>query len=153
MRSPGMMTKTLQIAAVLLVAVCLVPVGAHLLEMPGKMAMGMDAYFTVQPIYNGWALFGVAEAAAIVATLALAWMMRDQRMAMSFAAASAGLIVASLVAFFALTFPGNVATSNWTVAPDNWEALRLNWEIGHASAAILTLLSLAAATTSVVVAD
>lgn len=145
--------KLLAIVAVLLVAICFVPVGAHLLELPGKMAMGRDAYFTTQPIYNGWALFGVAEAAAIVATLAFAWMVRGRPMPMGFAAASAGLIVASLVAFFTLTFPGNVATSNWTVAPDNWEALRLNWEIGHASEAVLTFLSLVAITIAAVNAD
>jgi hypothetical protein len=144
--------KALQVIAVVLVALCLVPTGAHLLEMPGKMAMGKDAYFATQLIYNGWALFGIVEAAAIVATLLLAWSMRGQPMAMGFAAASAGLIVASLVAFFSLTYPGNVATSNWTVAPDNWEALRHNWEVGHATGAVLTFLSLLAVTISVVVA-
>jgi hypothetical protein len=144
--------KALQVIAVVLVALCLVPTGAHLLEMPGKMAMGKDAYFATQLIYNGWALFGIVEAAAIVATLLLAWIERGQPMAMGFAAASAGLIVASLVAFFSLTYPGNVATSNWTVAPDNWEGLRHNWEVGHATGAVLTFLSLLAATISVVVA-
>jgi hypothetical protein len=144
--------KALQVIAVVLVALCLVPTGAHLLEMPGKMAMGKDAYFATQLIYNGWALFGIVEAAAIVATLLVAWIERGQPMAMGFAAASAGLIVASLVAFFSLTYPGNVATSNWTVAPDNWEALRHNWEVGHATGAVLTFLSLLAATISVVVA-
>jgi len=152
MRSRGMM-RILQIAAVLLVALCLVPVGAHLIEMPGKMAMGKEAYFATQLIYNGWALFGIVEAAAIIVAAVLAWTLRDQRMAMGFAAASAGLIVASLVAFFALTFPGNVATSNWTVVPENWEALRLNWEIGHATAAVLTFLSMIAIVVSVVAAD
>jgi hypothetical protein len=144
--------KALQVIAVVLVALCLVPTGAHLLEMPGKMAMGKDAYFATQLIYNGWALFGIVEAAAIVATLLVAWIERGQPMAMGFAAASAGLIVASLVAFFSLTYPGNVATSNWTVAPDNWEGLRHNWEVGHATGAVLTFLSLLAATISVVVA-
>jgi hypothetical protein len=144
--------KALQVIAVVLVALCLVPTGAHLLEMPGKMAMGKDAYFATQLIYNGWALFGIVEAAAIVATLLVAWIERGQPMAMGFAAASAGLIVASLVAFFSLTYPGNVATSNWTVAPDNWEALRHNWEVGHATGAVLTFLSLLAVTISVVVA-
>jgi hypothetical protein len=144
--------KALQVIAVVLVALCLVPTGAHLLEMPGKMAMGKDAYFATQLIYNGWALFGIVEAAAIVATLLLAWIERGQPVAMGFAAASAGLIVASLVAFFSLTYPGNVATSNWTVAPDNWEGLRHNWEVGHATGAVLTFLSLLAVTISVVVA-
>jgi hypothetical protein len=148
-----MMPKVLQVVTLLLMALCLVPTGAHLFELPGKMAMGKDAYFTVQPIYNGWALFGIAEAAAIIAAAWLAWCMRAQPMARGFAAAGAGLIVASLVAFFGLTFPGNVATSNWTVAPDNWEALRFNWEIGHASEAVLTFLALLAVAVSVVASE
>lgn len=139
--------------AVVLVAICLVPTGAHLLEMPRKMAMGKDAYFTVQPIYNGWALFGVAEAAAIAATAVLAWTSRDRPLAMGFALAGASLIGASLVAFFSLTYPANVATSNWTVAHDNWEALRRNWELGHAIEAALTFLSLVAVTASAVARD
>lgn len=70
--------RTIAVIAVLLVAICLVPVGAHILELPGKMAMGKDAYFATQSIYSGWALFGIAEAAAIVAALALAWTARGQ---------------------------------------------------------------------------
>jgi hypothetical protein len=137
-----MTVSILKVVSLLLVALCLVPVGAHLLEMPGKMAMDRDTYFAAQLIYNGWALFGVIEAAAIVATVWLAWSLREQPWPMGLAAASAGLIVASLVAFFSLTFPGNVATQNWTVVPQNWEALRLNWEVGHATGAVLTFLSL-----------
>jgi len=135
----------------MLVALCLVPTGAHLFEMPGKMAMGKDAYFEVQPIYGGWALFGIVEVAAIVAAAWLAWRVRAQTMAVGFAAAGAGLIVASLVAFFSLSFPGNVATANWTLAPDDWEALRLRWEIGHATEAVLTFLALLSVAVSVVV--
>jgi hypothetical protein len=142
--------KLVSVIAVLLAALCLVPVGAHVLELPAKMAMDREAYFTTQTIYNGWALFGILEAAAIVADLVLAWMARGQPMTMAFAAASAGLIVAALVAFFSLTFPGNIATQNWTVVPDNWEALRFNWEIGHATEAVLTGLSLLFITTAAV---
>jgi hypothetical protein len=144
--------KALAVIAVLLVAVCFVPVGAHLLEMPGKMAMDKDAYFATQSIYSGWALFGVVEAAAIVAALAFAWATRGQPWPVGLALASAGLIVVSLVVFFSLTFPGNVATGNWTVAPDNWQSLRRNWEIGHAIEAALTLLSLVAITVAAVFA-
>jgi hypothetical protein len=144
--------KALAVISVVLVAICFVPVGAHLLELPGKMAMGKQAYFATQLIYNGWALFGIAEAAAILATLAFAWVTRDQPLARTLAIAGAVLIVASLVVFFRLTFPGNVATSNWTVAPDNWEALRRNWELGHAIEAVLTFLSLVAITLSAVLA-
>jgi hypothetical protein len=145
-----MSTKVLHVAAILLVALCLVPTGAHLFAMPNKMAMDQAAYFTAQQIYNGWALFGIAQAAALTCCIWLAWAVRDTPMAMGFAAGGAGLIVASLVAFFSLTYPGNVATENWKTVPENWEALRLNWEIGHATGAVLTFLALLAVSISAV---
>ncbi len=46
-------------------------------------------------------------------------------------------IVASLIVFFAVTFPINRVTSNWTVMPANWEALRRRWELSHAANAVL----------------
>jgi hypothetical protein len=40
-----MMVSIVKVAALLLVGLCLVPVGAHLLEMPAKMALDRDSYF------------------------------------------------------------------------------------------------------------
>lgn len=100
-----MTLKFLHVAAILLVALCFVPTGAHLFALPNKMAMDQAAYFTAQQIYNGWALFGIAQAAALFCCIWLAWAARETPMAMGFAAAGAGLIVASLAAFFTLTYP------------------------------------------------
>jgi hypothetical protein len=80
----------------------------------------------------------------------LAWAERGNAASMGFAAAGAGLIVASLVAFFTLTHPGNAGTENWKRVPENREALRLNWEIGHATGAVLTFLALVAVSISTV---
>ena len=41
-----------------LTVIVLVPSGAHLFELPGKIGLPRDAYFTVQGIYAGWAWFG-----------------------------------------------------------------------------------------------
>ena len=46
--------------ALVLTAIALVPLGAHVFEMPGKMKLGRDAYFVVQGLYRGWAWFGIA---------------------------------------------------------------------------------------------
>ena len=43
----------------------LVPSAAHLIELPGKIGLDRKAYFIVQGIYAGWALFGVPIFAAI----------------------------------------------------------------------------------------
>ena len=67
-------TEAVQLLAVLLVAVCLVPAGAHLFELPHKMALPPAPYMTVQGIYAGWALFGIPIAIALVLTASHTWL-------------------------------------------------------------------------------
>ena len=45
--------------ALTLTALILVPSAAHLFELPAKIGLGRDAYFGVQRLYDGWALFGI----------------------------------------------------------------------------------------------
>jgi hypothetical protein len=124
---------SLKIAALALTALILTPSAAHLFELPGKMRLDRDAYFVVQSIYAGWALFGVPILAAILANGALfVALRRSDRTAARWALASAALIALSLAVFFTWTFPANQATANWTVAPEAWEGLRQAWEHSHA---------------------
>lgn len=130
--------------AVILTALALVPVGAHLLEMPNKLGLSQADYMTVQSIYRGWALLGVVLVGAVLADLGLAVMVRRDRVSAALAA-SAGLLMAfTLAIFFALVFPGNRETDNWTLVPANWDVLRVRWEYGHAAEAVLTFVALCA---------
>lgn len=131
--------KPLPLVALLLTALSLVPVGAHFFELPNKLALGQQAYFTVQAIYRGWAFFGIALIGAILADAglaAVAW--RRQPAAFPWALAAALLMIASLAVFFVWVFPTNQATANWTIVPPDWERLRRHWEYGHAASALLT---------------
>jgi hypothetical protein len=137
----------LRTLAILLTALILVPSGAHLFELPGRIGLGRDAYLAVQQIYAGWAMWGVPIVAALVANLALAaalW--RRERGAAVAALLAAALIAASLGVFFGWTFPANRATANWTVMPADWEALRRQWEWSHAANAVVVLAALVATT-------
>lgn len=128
----------LKFLALVLTAIALMPSAAHLFELPGKMDMARDPYFTVQSIYAGWSMFGLPILAAILANLALAlahWRHRKGRGA--FAGLSALLIALSLGVFFTWIFPGNAETANWTTPIDNWKTLRRNWEYGHAANAVI----------------
>lgn len=128
----------LRCLALTLTALILVPSGAHLFELPGKIELDQDAYFTVQSIYAGWALFGLPIVAAILANAALFFAERRQRMATArWAGLSSVLIAISLVVFFVWVFPANQATMNWTQQPENWQSLRQQWEYGHAANAII----------------
>ena len=141
----------IQVSALVLGAVALIPAGAHFFELPNKMTLGRDAYFTVQQIYAGWSLFGVALFGSLAANLALAVAVRRERAACVFAAAAFASMLTVLLLFFAFVYPANGATENWTAMPENWEALRRQWEYGHAVNAVLSFVAFVCVSLSVVV--
>jgi len=135
----------LKLVALGLTALILVPSGGHLFELPGKINLSREAYFTVQQIYAGWAWFAVAISAAILANGALfVSEHRRDRIAARAALISSALIVVTLVIFFIWVFPANQATSNWTTIPDSWAELRRHWEYGHAANALILFAALLA---------
>ena len=144
--------KVSQFSAIVSTAVALVPSGAHFFELPNKIGLSQEEYFTVQTIYYGWAWFGIVLAGAVAATLSLTVMLRDQRRPFWLALVAFIIIAGTLVIFFTWTYPANQATSNWTVVPANWRELRAQWEYSHAVNAILTFVALCTVTQAVVLA-
>ena len=144
----SMAVRVLQVLAVLFTALALVPSGAHFFELPAKIGMSQEQYFTVQQIYLGWRWFGLVLFGALVSDIALVVMLRGDSQAFRLAAVGALGIAATLAIFFIWILPANVATNNWLVAPANWQALRTQWEYGHAVNAVITF----AATASLVLA-
>jgi hypothetical protein len=138
--------------AVILTALALLPAGAHFFELPNKIGLGQAAYFTVQNIYRGWALFGIVLIGALVANLALTILLRDQRGPFWLALTAFILVAATLAIFFTWTFPANQATSNWTLVPADWQELRTQWEYAHAVNAVLTFVALCSVTLSTLMA-
>ena len=65
--------------AVISVALCLVPAGAHLFELARKMSLSPAEYMTVQKIYAGWSFFGIAIVSALFLTLTHTFMVRGDR--------------------------------------------------------------------------
>jgi hypothetical protein len=129
------MSGTLSFIVLLLAALVLATGMAHLLEMPHKMQLTQESYGAVQYIYTGWALLGIIQAGAVIATFLL--YLRSQRSAPILAALIC--LVLTLVIFFIWTYPVNRITQNWSVLPVNWEALRRQWEYSHAANAVLEL--------------
>ncbi len=69
------MLDVLQVLAVLLVTLALVPSLAHALELPGKLRLDKSAYLVVQRIYYpGFTTAGVAEPGGLIATAVLLWL-------------------------------------------------------------------------------
>ena len=71
--------RTAQFLAIVLTALALVPAGAHFFELPNKIDPAEEAYFVVQGIYRGWALFGIVLFGALAANLALTFLVRHRR--------------------------------------------------------------------------
>jgi hypothetical protein len=136
--------NTVHFLSIAFVALSLGPALAHLLELPNKIGLGRDDYFTVQQIYRGWALLGLVIFGGIVSTAALAWMSRGQAPALHWVLTGLLCLLLAQAVFWIFTYPTNVATNNWTSVPENWQSLRVRWEYSHAVGAILTLAAMAA---------
>lgn len=136
-----MTIRLVQFLAILLSVLALIPSGAHLFELPNKMALSQVDYFTVQGIYRGWAVLGAFWVAALIANAALAYLVGSQSWPSGLAALSAACFALMFVVFFIWTFPANQATENWTSVPAGWESLRQQWEYSHAVNASIVFLA------------
>ena len=145
----GRSLAVLQFAALIVMALALVPGGAHLLELPNKMSLPPEQYMIVQGIYRGWALLGIVLFGALFLTGLHTMAVRTDKLAMVLSLVAMLCLAANLALFFAFTYPMNVASSNWTVVPPNFEAARRQWEYSHAINAGLTLIALASLLASV----
>jgi hypothetical protein len=141
--------RVAQFIALVLTALALVPVGAHLAALPNKIGMNEPSYFIAQRIYDGWAWFGVALIGSILANAVAALASRTQFWPFVLAALATLLMLGTLAIFFAFTFTANQATSNWTVVPDDWQYLRRQWELSHAVNAVITLVAFCSLSLSV----
>jgi len=144
-----MRLRVAQFLALVLIALALVPSGAHLFALPNKIDLARDQYFVVQNIYRGWALFGIVLFGALIANLAHALLLRGRGTPFVPALIAFYCIALSLVVFFIWTYPANQATDNWTVIPANWEQLRRQWEYSHAANALVTFIAFCAVSLSV----
>lgn len=141
----------LRVLTIVAVALYLVPTGAHLFELPGKLALSSSDYMVVQTIYSGWALFGAVIFAALLLTLLHAVLRRDRAAVCLLSLAAFLCLAATQVAFWMFTYPMNGASANWTVTPEHFETARRQWEYSHAVSAVLTFLALVAIASAVAV--
>jgi hypothetical protein len=66
------MLRTLEVLAVLLVAISMALALAHAIELPGKMRLSKDSYLTTRSIYYaGFTVAGIAEPLGKAALLVL----------------------------------------------------------------------------------
>ena len=109
---------------ILATLVSLAPGLAHLFELPHKLSLSREQYFTVQQIYANWELFGIAILIQAISLVLPAW--RSSREYYVFRPVLAALILMMLAQalFWLFTFPANSITNNWTSMPVHWDILR-----------------------------
>jgi hypothetical protein len=133
------MESLIQLLALVLTAIALVPAAAHVLELPNKLPLARDEYLTVQQVYRGWNRIGYVVIAAVAATMWLALIADGASEAPAVVAFVA--LLATQVVFWGFTYPVNRRTHDWTEAPEDWEKLRDRWEFSHAASAVLNFIS------------
>jgi hypothetical protein len=143
-----MATKTFVLLSILLTAVAMAAGFAHLFELPNKIHLSREDYLTVQQIYRGWALLGIAVIGALLSTLILTVLVRENPRVFYLTLTATLCIALSLLVFFLFTYPTNQETNNWTTLPENWQELRRQWEYSHAVGAGLYFIALTALTLS-----
>jgi hypothetical protein len=142
LKRDSMVFESVRLLAVISVALCLIPAGAHFFELANKMSLSTAEYMTTQKIYAGWSFFGVAIFAAILFTLTHTLMVRTERMAFFLSLTALLCLGATQVIFWTFTYPMNAATNYWTITPQDFEAARRQWEYSHAVNAVLTFVAL-----------
>lgn len=132
------MLPFLDVLLILCLGLVLIPAGAHLFELPAKMAMAPEAYMATQSIYAGWALFGIPIYLSLLVLAVEAYAAGPNRMARFLFLLALALILLTQVIFWLYTFPMNALTRNWTQVPPDINAARRQWEYSHAGNALLT---------------
>ena len=138
-----------QLVGIVLLALALVPGGAHLFELPNKLAMTPRDYVIAQASYRGWALFGIVVVGAIALSGLHAYLVRTNRAAFRWSVIAVACLVAAQLIFWSFTYPVNVLTDNWTSMPPDVEAARRQWEFSHAAASVFNFGALVAMVLSV----
>ena len=142
------MTWLRPISLALAILTILAPL-AHILELPNKLSLDSNVWLAVQQhLYRGWGPFlgGPAEIGALTVNLILAYVRRDDVIAMRLTLIASTGYAGMLAAFFILNLPINTAVAAWTPAtlPADWSAYRLRWETGHLIALLLSITSFGA---------
>lgn len=115
---------------------------AHALALPNKLMMSEADYFAAQQAYRGWNQLAFLLSIEMTGMIALLIGYRRSRPIRWRIVTALACLILALAAFWAFTFPANLATDNWQQVPTNWQALRAQWEYSHLAGAAFQVLAL-----------
>src|SRR5690554_1660386 len=137
-----MSLKILRFFSLVFTSMALIPIGAHLLELPLKFMLDINEYMLVQQLFKGVGmgiLFGIC---ALLTTLALTVMERKDTKAFVLSGMAFVALCAVQLNFWIFQFPLNRTTQNWSHLPIfGWQMMRNQWEMSNAFSAMLTMIA------------
>lgn len=138
-----------QLAAVALTALALIPAGAQVFELSGKLALSPSNYVMVQSVHHSWVLFASAMLLASAAIGLHSYLVNRNAAAFGWSMFALALVGVAQVVFWAFAYPANAATEGWSVLPADFEILRRKWEYAFAGAGVFSFVGLLALARSV----
>jgi Domain of unknown function (DUF1772) len=150
------MLATWRFLTLVLAALSMTMTSAHLLELPGKLALSPRLYAAVNAtLYDNFARIGaIYILGSILCALVLALLVRKRKHVRGWTYAGAAALVLGLVSWFILVAPVNravadAAASAPDLVPELWVRLRHRWEYGHVVGFVFTLAGFCALVISV----
>ena len=113
-----------QFAAVALTALALMPAGAHVFELSGKLALSPADYVMVQSVHHAWVLFASTMLLASAAIGLHSFLVSRNAASFGWSMVALVLVGAAQIVFWAIAYPVNAATEGWSVLPVDFELLR-----------------------------
>ena len=126
-----------QLSAIGLTALALVPGCAHAFDVLSKLQLSPAEYATVERLQHGSSLFVVASALAFVALGLHAYLVRSNSVAYGWSLTAMASIGVAQIAFWFVGYPISVATDGWTQLPANFDTARRQWEYAFAATGFL----------------
>ena len=137
------------VVSIVLAALSLGPSYAHVLEAPPRLAVWPAELWRDAMVFHRqfewFALIGApVDVAAIIAAVALAFVVRDRKPTFRLVISAAAFLAAALAAWFGLVAPANAVLATWKPGPipSDFDAIRLRWETGHMVVAALKFCGL-----------
>ena len=138
-----------QLAAIALTALALMPVGAHVFELSGKLALSPTDYVMVQSVHHVSLLFASTVLLATAAIGLHSYMVSRNASSFGWSMVALVLVGVAQVVFWAVAYPVNAATQGWSVLPVDFEMLRRKWEYAIAAAGVFSFAGLLALVRSI----
>ncbi len=126
-----------QIGAIGVTALALVPGSTHAFDMLGKLRLTPEEYMGVERLQHGSLLFVVAGAMALAAIGLHAFLVRSNAVAYGWSLAALASVGAAQLLFWSVAYPVGVETEGWTLLPADFDSARRQWEFAFAAAGAL----------------